>query len=186
MKEHCRKQNLVHQNTEHLHHWCFVFYTSLRGLLIHEENQFKSTVSLLKIGCNPPVPEPLQQSPPGRAGRRGGPRAGRDAASDGDVGVQTLVLGVPLGGRVAELGAEVAEVGGQRLCRGPRLALGLGVAAPVADVAGRETSATVARTSIVLYSHSLPLGIFPLRPADLGGLLLQTESSSGHVSPVLP
>ena len=32
----------------------------------------------------------------------------------------------------------------------------------------------------------LPLSIFPLSPAGLGGLLLQTESSSGHVSPVLP
>ena len=32
----------------------------------------------------------------------------------------------------------------------------------------------------------LPLSISPLRPAGLGGLLLQTESSSGHVSPVLP
>ena len=110
----------------------------------------------MKIGCNPPVPEPLQQSSPGRAGRRGGPRAGRDAASDGDVGVQTLVLGVPLGGRVAEVGAEVAEVGGKRLGRGRRLALSLRVAAPVADVAGGETSATVARSSSVLQSHRLP------------------------------
>ena len=32
----------------------------------------------------------------------------------------------------------------------------------------------------------LPLSIFPLSPAGLGGLLLQTEGSSGHVSPVLP
>ena len=32
----------------------------------------------------------------------------------------------------------------------------------------------------------IPLGIFPLSPAGLGGLLLQTEGSSGHVSPVLP